>query len=326
VSAEFDKELARQSEAVWSWIRSGRYGSNRVEVTELWNDAMMADGQRELLLASLDEGARDGQAHAALLLSARGSAEELDRIRELLGGSLRGHSDYSDLEDLYTARRACLAGGDVQKLLDEEKDPEMREALCQAWAARELEGLTPDQMAERLESLPPELLAPAFSELEMAFADRMGGMVDLIEETGRRGFWKHLGEEARKDVMESLFYDAHENFMEPLEVVSHLRGISDPSLRAVAFDCLGDKLASENASEGGLGIIASLPAGPDRDEFLSGFIPELKEGDPQLEEAFGLIHDPSRRTEISKQREERLRVEEELTREWLQAVEDASGE
>lgn len=310
VMEELNKEIVRQGETVWQWMESGRYGSKRTEVAEIWTRALVGDGQRELVFSHLDELGLAAKRFAATHLCVRANAEELTRIRGLLSEPFLDYRDAGDLLEIYRGRRVGLAGGDGGKALEGEKDPEIRLDLTKAWMSQMLAGLPADQIARRLAELPGDMLSSALWELKPeSRGEGRGEIVSLVGEISRAGLWERVGPAHTDAVVDVYAMLAYEDYEDPREMVAHLQGISDPVPRAAAMRRVG--LLWSMREDEALEQIVAMPESADREEILVGYVSRAADDTPGLQEALSNIRDVERRQEIDQARREwRQRVDE----------------
>ncbi len=309
------QEMARQPEAVWAWIRSGRYGSNRVEVTEYWNTALIASGQRELVLANLPAGGPAERADALQKLCERAMPDELVKIRALLDEDIRGRNgsngrnSFDDLVDAYAVRLVNAQDGNEAVIFSSEEDPVIRAKLCHRWVERDLRHLPASEVAARLEAVPADLLEEMLQTLCNDPAHgRMAGVVSMLEELGKHGIWDKVDDVTPIWVASKLVMQGYQSYMEPEEVYAQLAAIPNAEQREGALEQLGMELS--DAGPDTLQMIATLPQGAGRDALLNGFVGEMDPLTPssQLDAALALIGDPGLRAELEA-RKARLRRE-----------------
>lgn len=326
IEEELEREIARQPEAVWDWIRAGRFGSNRVEVTEHWNSALIASGQRELVLTNLSSGGPAEREDALLKLCERAPADELAKIRGFLDESLQARDSWDELVDAYAVRLVNAQEGREAGILAGEENPDIRTELCQRWVDRELKDLPPAEIVERLDAVPADLLEEVLQTLcNDAPHGKISGAVVLLEELERHGIWDKVEEATPEWMADRLVMLAYESFMDPEEVFSQLGAIPDPAQRAAALAQLGVELSDAGIDAETLQTVAALPAGAGRDELLYGFASDMDAGAPEWDAALALIGDPGLRAELEEKRaqsadDERKQLLREVDEAWEQAA------
>lgn len=328
IEKALEQEMARQPEAVWAWIRSGRYGSNRVEVTEYWNTALIASGQRELVLTKLTAGGPAERADALQKLCERAMPDELVKIRALLDGDIRGRSGFNgrdsfdDLVDAYAVRLVNAQDGNEAVIFSGEEDPDLRRELCHRWVERELRNLPAAEVAARLEGVPADLLDEVLQTLcNDPVHGKMAGIVSMLEELGKHGIWEKVDDVTPSWVAGKLVMQGYQSYMEPEEVYAQLAAIPNAEQRDSALEQLGMELSSNaGVNEGTLQTIAGLPAGAGRDEILRGFARKMDSSDPEWDTVLALLGDPGVRAELE---EARAREPGGTRRELLRQVDEA---
>ena len=298
------EEMARQPLAVWEWIRSGSYGSNRGEVSSLWGAALIADGKSDLVLAVVPEASRGEQEDLVGKLCRNAKPAELAEIRRLFDGPLADHPDRESMASDYGQRRVVLADGNVKALFDGEEDSVIRDSLCENWISRELPGLPPEKIAERLAELPGDVLAGGFTELAGEdLRDGMPGVASLLEEMGRRSLWTKMGEEEREDAVGHMVHYAYEDYVDPGEMLGSFGKIGDPTVREIALQKAGDVWGNSHSDGGLIEVLDALPPGEGRDRFLAGVLLTMSETDEEFEAAMGMLEDGELKERVVKELE-----------------------
>ena len=303
--SELDEEMSRQAPAVWQWIRSGRFGSNRASVTDRWIDALKHyDGPRESIAQAVIEGIPKEQRDAMYSFCRNANAQELVQAREWLSGAVKDHDSWDWLASRYAERKVELAAGNVDLVFAAELDPRVRESLCSEWLEREAKGLPPEELALHIGKLPPDLIAAAMERLhEMGSREEMPELVAMVNAAHESSLWDSLGDQQSQEILDDWVRSLCNEYIDPLESFTHLAGISDPGLRARALASLGSRAIYE--WKGGVSYFDSIPDGPDRDSFLAGFLTTIYENDDEdrvpegLDHALSLVSDPQVRAKIT---------------------------
>lgn len=310
VEAVIRKEMARQPHAVWHWIRSGRYGSNRNRVTEQWSSALIADGQRDVVLECVGEGSKEEQHHVLGKLCRRATAAEMPEIRKLLNGTYRSRLGL----EAYAFRQVSLANDDVRQVFAGEEDPEFRKALCHIWVERTMDGLPPGQVAERLAELPNDVRLDALVSIAGETPrEGMAGVVEFIGGLGRRGLWDDLEGEAEEGMIGGLVEMAYHGYLDTGDVFQQLGAIADAGQRAMAFRALGKTCAEGSPMDDPLEDLRHLPADANREEFLRGYLLAEDGREGAREKALEMTVDRAALEEAVREKERReLRMRDEL--------------
>ncbi|WP_367874553.1 hypothetical protein [Luteolibacter sp. Populi] len=304
------EEMARQPLAVWEWIRSGTYGSNRGDVSNLWGAALIADGKSDLVLAAVPEASRGEQENLVGKLCKNAKAADLAQIRRLLDGPLADHPDREDMAIDYGQRRVVLADGNVTELFTGEEDPIVRDSLCDNWISRELPGLPPERIAERLAELPGDVLAGGFLELAGEdLRDGMPGVASLLDEMGRRSLWKEMGEDERAEAVGHMVEYAYEDYVDPSEMLGHFATISDPAVRGIALEKAGEAWGNSHSDGGLIEVLGTLPPGEQRDGFLAGVLLTMSGEDEEFETAMGMLENGELKERVVKELEKDPKVD-----------------
>lgn len=321
IEEELQREIARQPERVWDWIRSGRYGSNRVEVTEHWNTALLASGQRELVLANLSAGGPAEREDALLKLSERAMPDELAKIRGFMDETLQARDSWDELVDAYAVRLVNALDGKVDTIFTTEENSDIRTELCQRWVERELKDLPPQELVARLKGVPADLLEEVLQTVcNDAPHGKISGAVALLDELGRSGVWDKVEEATPEWMADKLVMEAYEGFMETEEVFSQLGAIQDPAQRSAALSRLGEELSDGGINSETLKVVQTLPEGAGRDDLLYGFLSDVSNVSPEWATALELIGDPDLRAELEEKQAQR---ESEIRKRLLEQVDQA---
>ncbi|WP_035605902.1 hypothetical protein [Haloferula sp. BvORR071] len=267
------EEMLRHPDEVWEWIRSGRYGFARRDVTELWTKALLAAGQREPAMAAVATASPIEQHDLFVALCAGAGTEDLKSLRTMLEGPVAENSNLSSLMDYYAKRMAAVSDGDLKVLLGNEQNPYLREALCQQWVSRDLASLSPDQMASRLTGLPEDLRGKALRQLlGDAQLQDLPSIAGLMNATGSSSLWEQMEDDGAggyRGQLVNLMDRIWNPYRPPHDLIGELNAVADPEQRTQVLMAAGTRWM-QTRPEDYLEVARAIPVGPGRDAFIAG--------------------------------------------------------
>ncbi|WP_265594295.1 hypothetical protein [Haloferula sp. BvORR071] len=269
-------EILRNPDEVLEWIHSGRFGSKREQVEELWTHALREAGQYDKIFIALRGMNEESRKNLMRDMATNDKSEVvLTSIREALGTWYQQGSERMNVIFGYTHNLVRLYGNDPNKLFEGETDPLIMGQLAKDWTRFRF-GYPPT--AERLgeiRELPEATRATAIGELMGVFDDQgIAGVKRPLEELARQEMWSELtAEGTRRAVLLSAGKEKAKGGTETFETVMR---ISDPATRALLMQAVGGGSVPENAGEDVFDQAAEvLDPGPELDGYLAGMARSL---------------------------------------------------
>lgn len=273
---ELTAEIARQPRAVWDRLAARRFGSGVREVFDVWSKTLATAGQTDVLLECLAQpGApRFMDRDTITLLCASippGASAQLAALRKWIDPPLRSSEVEGPAAD-YARRMAEEAGADPLPFLTTEPDEMLRSVFLEKWEQHELGALPVDKQVERIAALPQEFHAAAADAMvhhERGDTIAAVKLINALEAAGLMG--DPAGEVAQALAKSALNWVIEDEFTTSLESIQRLQAIRPDPLRRKALRDFGS-LYRHRAPSPIQDCIAALPAGPDRDAFISGVV------------------------------------------------------
>jgi hypothetical protein len=273
---ELTAEIARQPRAVWDRLAARRFGSGGREVFDLLSKTLAMAGQTDVLLECIDQpGAprfMDPDTIALLCASIPpGAATQLAALRKWIDPPTRSSEVEGPAAD-YARRMAEEAGADPLPFLTTEPDEMLRSIFLEKWEQYELGALPVADQVERIAALPKEYHAAAADAMvhhERGDTIAAVNLINALEAAGLMG--DPAGEEAQALAKSALNWVTEDEFTTALDSIQRLQAIRAEPLRRHALRDFGS-LYRHRAPSPIDDCIAALPAGPDRDAFISGVV------------------------------------------------------
>jgi len=293
---ELTAEIARQPRAVWDLLASRFFGSGSTKVFELWSKTLVFAGHTDILLECMGQSGttRLMNRDTIALLCANippGDTAQLAALRKWIEPPDRSSEVNGPPAD-YARRMAEEAGADPLPFLTSEPDEMLRAIFLEKWEIHELGGLPVAKQVERLAALPQEFHAAAAD----AMVHRERGdtivaveLINAMEAAGLMG--DPSGETAQALAKSALNWVTEDSFTTALDSVERLQAIRADPLRRQAlrdFGSLYDRRAQSPIED----CIAALPAGPDRDAFISGVVARADFPEETRDQLLNAIEDP----------------------------------
>lgn len=306
--AELAAEIARQPRAVWDWLATRRYGSGGSEVFTLWSRALAAAGQTDVLLecAAQPGAPRLMDRDTVSMLCEKippGAAAQLAALRQWIAPPGRSSEVRGPAAD-YARRMAEDAGANPLPFLASEPDEHMRTIFLEKWEIHALGDLPVAQQAQRLAALPQEYRAAAADAMVHYTRGDTSAAVELINALDTAGLLGDpAGETARALADSALGWVMEDGSTTTLDSVHALQAIRADPLRRDALRDLG-LLYNHRAPAPLQDCVDAVPAGPDRDAFLSGVVAHAEMSDEVRAQMLAAIQDPQVAAETRKRRAE----------------------
>lgn len=273
---ELTAEIARQPRAVWDRLATRRFGSGGREVFDLLSKTLATAGKTDVLLEFLGQpGApRFMDRDTITLLCASippGATAQLAALRKWIDPPTRSSEVQGPAAD-YARRMAEEAGADPLPFLTTEPDEMLRSVFLEKWEQYELGALPVAGQVERIAALPKEFHAAAADAMvhhERGDTIAAVNLINALEGAGLMG--DPAGEAAQALSKSALGWVVEDGFTTALESIQRLQAIRADPLRREALRDFGS-LFSHRAPSPVEDCMAALPAGPDRDAFISGVV------------------------------------------------------
>ncbi len=305
---ELKEVMTRQSREVASWLDARRYGSLTAEVQEDWLDAVMDDGQADLVIERLPQASLAGMDDFVkeLCYSSKTSAAQLAQIRSFLdSGRAKEAWSYKRMVDDYARRVVKIPGATAEKLLAAESDPRLRKLIAEHWVDRELAHLPVADALRGVAAMPADARPAAIDKLAES-KDRCANPsgIELLEKMDEQQLLAGLTPQRLESVLDMLgrerFFPGERRPV--LEMFTAGAALTRPALREAVLEALG---ASIGSYEGPVVLenLSQLPAGRERDVFLGAIASHMSRDDKSLPEFLAAISDRELAGRIQRERE-----------------------
>ena len=327
--AELIAEIARQPRAVWDLLASRFFGSGSGKVFDLWSKALVAAGHTDVLLECIGQPGvprfMDDDTVADLCANIPpGDAAQLAALRKWIVPP--GSSEIRGPAADYARRMAEEAGADPLPFLTAEPDEMLRSIFLEKWEMLELGGLPLAQQVQRIASLPQEFRAAAADAMVNHERGDTVVAVDLINAMEAAGLMGDPAGETAQDLAKSaLDWVVEDGFTTALESIQRLQAIRADPLRRQALHDFGS-LYSCRAPSPIQDCVAALPAGPERDAFISGVVARADFPPETREEILAAIEDPQIAAEARRDVEELYQQQKKEKEEEEKRRKDSDGE
>lgn len=273
LGAELEQAISDSGRQVWHWIASGRYGSNRRAIYQGWLESLAKKGQADLVLDLLAELPAVYASETVGTLCERATAEQLAKLRDVIGSTVAGPVDAIISMDPYVERKVVLARGHIAAALAGEEDPMYRQELAKEWVKHELGDLAGAEAVAAFLKLPEELQASALPALlEQKHHGGYPAVVEMLDEIGRQNLWEMIPEEERQGLISEALSHPFNRFRDAGEIYPVLAKIEDPAIRRLTLTA-GGSLSQTNTRESEcVANLDQIAAGEDRDAFIAGMV------------------------------------------------------
>jgi len=300
------KELGRelrelftgQPREIFQWMADDRYGSNREKLHWIWLQTLIDDGQSDLVLELVPRTSPSLMHGAIIHLCMSADLKRNARVRELLI-SLKARPLWDGSAEYYVERQLLLTGGDVGALLGMETDAALRRKLATVWVPGALKGLDGGAAAGLLLELPEDVRKDGFKEAA-THGRNLEWVAAWLEESDRLGLSAGISDGEMAEIVSSAVACMDEDDPEPADAFARFSQITRKEIRESALKAAGDKASFGNPLE----TVDGLPAGADRDAFLTGMLERLGRDDGSYLPLAEKISDPALREIWENQRRE----------------------